>query len=134
MQYILVSPDKIRDRKFREKMPDGRVILPFTELKTYGVMEDITIVSSGKVLKNMIRRQNESGIYDPTTPEDVDGDFSVDPPSEDGEVSQLPALPSDEDGDETPVAGSDGTDTGDGEEGDGTQVIKDVEQKENIEL
>lgn len=67
MMYILVKKEQVKDKAFHETMPDGRVILPATALKTAGTMEGVTLVSSGAELKALIEAQKKAGIV-PATP------------------------------------------------------------------
>lgn len=75
MQYILIDKERVRDKAFHETMPDGRVILPFSAVKMSGVLEGVTIVPSGTVLKAMILAQREAGVKPPQEdlPEGGDG-------------------------------------------------------------
>lgn len=75
MQYILIEREKVKDKAYHETMPDGRVILPFSSVKMGGVMEGVTIVPSGTVLKAMILAQKEAGVKPPQEeiPEDAGG-------------------------------------------------------------
>lgn len=65
MQYILIEREKVKDKAYHETMPDGRVILPFSAVKMGGVMEGVTIVPSGTVLKAMILEQKAAGVKPP---------------------------------------------------------------------
>ena len=79
MQYILIEREKVKDKAYHETMPDGRVILPFSAVKMGGVMEGVTIVPSGTVLKAMILEQKAAGVKPPQEdlPEGGDGIVSV---------------------------------------------------------
>lgn len=110
MQYILIEREKVKDKAYHETMPDGRVILPFSAVKMGGVMEGVTIVPSGTVLKAMILEQKAAGVKPPQEefPEDVGGIVS-----EGGETNADGE--NDEYVDFEPV-GDEGTENGDGTE------------------
>ena len=65
MQYILVDRERVKDRAYHETMPDGRVILPFSEVKMSGVLEDVTIVPSAIALTAMQQEQTYKGMKPP---------------------------------------------------------------------
>ena len=110
MQYILVDRERVKDRAFHETMPDGRVILPFSEVKMSGVLENVTIVPSAIALKAMIQEQKDKGVHPPLelpgTVESGDGGTVSGDYEDYEEVEDAP---------ETGTEG--GTETGDGLEG-----------------
>ena len=124
MQYILISRERVKDRAFHETMPDGRVILPFSEVKMSGVLEDVTIVPSAIALKAMIQEQKDKGVKPPLelpgTVESGDGETAGDGGTESGdyedyeEVEDAPET-GNETGNDSDAEG--GTETGDGLEG-----------------
>lgn len=128
MQYILVDRERVKDRAFHETMPDGRVILPFSEVKMSGVLENVTIVPSAIALKAMIQEQKDNGVHPPLelpgTVESGDGETAGDGGTESGdyeeyeEVEDAPETGG-ETGDETgnEADAEDGTDAGEGLEG-----------------
>ena len=123
MQYILVDRERVKDRAFHETMPDGRVILPFSEVKMSGVLENVTIVPSAIALKAMIQEQKDNGVHPPLelpgAVESGDGETAGDRETESGdyegyeEVEDAP-----EAGNET---GNDADTEGDTETGDGLE-------------
>lgn len=85
--YILVEEKDVKNaqvlRMFHERMPDGRLILPVSELKMLGSVSDCQIVASAKELKELISSGAENslpedGMQDddnaPDTSEGIDGD------------------------------------------------------------
>lgn len=56
--YILVKEEDIKSAQlrgmFHERMPDGRLIMPVSELKMLGSVENCQIVASAKELKELI--------------------------------------------------------------------------------
>lgn len=58
--YILVKEEDVRNTQlrgmFHERMPDGRLIMPISELKMLGSVDNCQIVASAKDLKELIRR------------------------------------------------------------------------------
>lgn len=118
MQYILVDRERVKDRAFHETMPDGRVILPFSEVKMSGVLENVTIVPSAIALKAMIQEQKDKGVHPPLelpgTVESGDGGTESGDYEDYEEVEDAP-----ETGDETgnEADAEDGTDAGEGLEG-----------------
>ena len=120
MQYILVDRERVKDRAFHETMPDGRVILPFSEVKMSGVLENVTIVPSAIALKAMIQEQKDKGVHPPLelpgTVESGDGETAGDGGTEIGDYEDY------EEVEDAPEAGNEtgddaGTETGDGLEG-----------------
>lgn len=118
MQYILVDRERVKDRAFHETMPDGRVILPFSEVKMSGVLEDVTIVPSAIALKAMIQEQKDKGVQPPLelpgTVESGDGETGSGDYEDHEEVEDAPET-GDETGNEADAEGD--TETGDGLEG-----------------
>lgn len=118
MQYILVDRERVKDRAFHETMPDGRVILPFSEVKMSGVLENVTIVPSAIALKAMIQEQKDKGVHPPLelpgTVESGDGETGSGDYGDYEEVEDAP-----ETGNETgnEADAEDGTDAGEGLEG-----------------
>lgn len=147
MQYILVDRERVKDRAYHETMPDGRVILPFSEVKMSGVLEDVTIVPSAIALKAMIQEQKDKGVKPPL---ELPG--TVEPG--DGETANGDYEDYEEVEDATDTGNNAGTDTGEGldgglpEEGetvqgeaDGTageagetEEDMDIEEEEEVEL
>lgn len=85
--YILVEEKDVKNAQvlsmFHERMPDGRLILPVSELKMLGSVSDCQIVASAKELKELISSGAENslpedGMQDddnaPDTSEGIDGD------------------------------------------------------------
>lgn len=58
--YILVKEEDVRNTQlrgmFHERMPDGRLVMPISELKMLGSVDNCQIVASAKELKELIRR------------------------------------------------------------------------------
>lgn len=75
--YILIKPEQVKRRGFYETMPDGRAILPFSDLKMLGTVKDVDVIATSRELKSLIKEQKDSGLYD--KPEEVDPGFSIDP-------------------------------------------------------
>ena len=120
MQYILVDRERVKDRAFHETMPDGRVILPFSEVKMSGVLENVTIVPSAIALKAMIQEQKDKGVHPPLelpgTVESGDGETAGDGETVSGDYEDYEEVEdAPETGNETGTEG--GTETGDGLEG-----------------
>lgn len=120
MQYILVDRERVKDRAFHETMPDGRVILPFSEVKMSGVLENVTIVPSAIALKAMIQEQKDNGVHPPLelpgTVESGNGETAGDGGTGSGDYEDY------EEVDEAPETGTEtgtegGTETGEGLEG-----------------
>ena len=64
--YILIEKKKLKaDSRFHERMPDGRLILPFSALRTLGTVTDVDIIGSATELKRLIAAQQEAGITPP---------------------------------------------------------------------
>lgn len=64
--YILIDKKKLKaDDRFHEQMPDGRLILPFSALRTLGTVTDVDIIGSATELKNLIARQKAAGVTPP---------------------------------------------------------------------
>lgn len=118
MQYILVDRERVKDRAFHETMPDGRVILPFSEVKMSGVLENVTIVPSAIALKAMIQEQKDNGVHPPLelpgTVESGDGETGSGDYEDYEEVEDAPET-GDETGNEADAEGD--TETGEGLEG-----------------
>ena len=118
MQYILVDRERVKDRAFHETMPDGRVILPFSEVKMSGVLENVTIVPSAIALKAMIQEQKDNGVHPPLelpgTVESGDGETGSGDYEDYEEVEDAPET-GNETGNDADTEG--GTETGDGLEG-----------------
>lgn len=83
--YILVKEKDVKNAQvlsmFHERMPDGRLILPVSELKMLGSVSDCQIVASAKELKELIssgaeNSLSEDGMQDddnaPDTSEGID--------------------------------------------------------------
>ena len=81
--YILVNQEQVKRRGFYETMPDGRAILPFSDLKMLGTVKDIDVIATARELKVLIQEQKDSGLYD--YPEEIDPGFSRDPLPEEEE-------------------------------------------------
>lgn len=62
--YILVKEEDVKNVQlrgmFHERMPDGRLIMPVSELKMLGSVADCQIVASAKEMKELIRSGAES--------------------------------------------------------------------------
>lgn len=124
MQYILIDRERVKDRAFHETMPDGRVILPFSEVKMSGVLENVTIVPSAIALKAMIQEQKDNGVHPPLelpgTVESGDGETAGDGETESGDYEDYEEVEdAPETGGETgnEADAEDGTDAGEGLEG-----------------
>lgn len=99
--YALIKQEQLKGKGFYETLPDGRIILPFSELKMMGSVSDIDVISSARELKGLIKKQKESGLYD----KPVEGGEVTEPDSsivlqpeentsdlEAGEAEELPAV------------------------------------------
>lgn len=80
--YILVSEKEITGkavaRTYHERMPDGRLILPLSELKMLGSVESCQIVATARELKELIKKQKEELPMTPLEPaESSDGTDGV---------------------------------------------------------
>ena len=66
--YILVEEKDVKNAQvlsmFHERMPDGRLILPVSELKMLGSVSDCQIVASAKELKELISSGAENSLPD----------------------------------------------------------------------
>lgn len=66
--YILVKEKDVKNAQvlsmFHERMPDGRLILPVSELKMLGSVSDCQIVASAKELKELISSGAENSLPD----------------------------------------------------------------------
>lgn len=64
--YILVEEKDVKNAQvlsmFHERMPDGRLILPVSELKMLGSVSDCQIVASAKELKELISSGAENSL------------------------------------------------------------------------
>lgn len=62
--YLLIKEENVKNAQvlgmFHERMPDGRLILPVSELKMLGSVSDCQIVASAKELKELISSSAES--------------------------------------------------------------------------
>ena len=62
--YLLIKEENVKNAQvlgmFHERMPDGRLILPVSELKMLGSVSDCQIVASAKELKELISSGAES--------------------------------------------------------------------------
>lgn len=58
----LAKVKKVRSGKFYETLPDGRAIVPFSELRAFGTLEKVDIVATALELKQLIEKQKEQGI------------------------------------------------------------------------
>lgn len=89
--YVLIDieqlAEKSRKEEFFEKMPDGRAILPISELKTMGSVTNVDVITTARELKELIRQQNEAGIgQEQENPEEnVDDSFTNHPGLDEGE-------------------------------------------------
>ena len=64
--YILIDKKKLKaDNRFHERIPDGRLILPFSALRMLGTVTDVDIIGSATELKRLIARQEAAGITPP---------------------------------------------------------------------
>ena len=92
--YVLIDieqlAEKSRKEEFFEKMPDGRAILPISELKTMGSVTNVDVITTARELKELIRQQNEAGIgQEQENPEEnVDDSFTNHPGLDEGEQQQ----------------------------------------------
>ena len=66
--YILIDKKKLKeaDSRFHERMPDGRLILPFSALRTLGTVTGVDLIATATELKQLIARQEAAGITPPT--------------------------------------------------------------------
>lgn len=66
--YILVKEKDVKNAQvlsmFHERMPDGKLILPVSELKMLGSVSDCQIVASAKELKELISSGAENSLPD----------------------------------------------------------------------
>lgn len=101
--YVIANPQDLDgkgiDFRYAERLPDGRVILPFSSLR---VLTDIQItLMEESSLKDLIRRQNEEGIGGtpvvlPEFPEDGNTvDTPIEQPEEVSESGIQPDVESD---------------------------------------
>lgn len=58
----LAKVKKVRSGKFYETLPDGRAIVPFSELRAFGTLENVGIVATALELKQLIEKQKEQGL------------------------------------------------------------------------
>jgi len=84
MNYLLVKPEELDgqgyDYKYAERIPDGRVILQLSALKVLSNFSPEIL--SDDMLKELIKEQKESGLYD--SPEEGNASGSEEPdPAED---------------------------------------------------
>ena len=73
--YALINLSKVREvrkGRFYEQIPDGRCIVPFSELRAFGTLENVDIIGSSMELKELIERQKQEGITpsNPASPEE----------------------------------------------------------------
>lgn len=71
--------------KYFETMPDGRAILDFGMLRVLGSVAEVELVGSSKALKEMIKEQEASGLYN--QPEVEDTTVADDTVTDNGEVA-----------------------------------------------
>lgn len=72
-----------------ERMPDGRLIVPFSQLKMLGSVANMQVVATARELKAMIAEQKESGIYDiPTILPELGGELVGDNQLEEDDTSE----------------------------------------------
>ena len=74
--YALINLSKVREvrkGRFYEQIPDGRCIVPFSELRAFGTLENVDIIGSSIELKELIERQKQEGIT-PSNPASPDED------------------------------------------------------------
>lgn len=117
--YILVKEKDVKNAQvlsmFHERMPDGRLILPVSELKMLGSVSDCQIVASAKELKELISSGAENSLPDgmqdddnaPDTGEGIDAGGNGEEVPDGGEN-----VPETEGGEEeAPDGQAEGTDT-----------------------
>ena len=64
--YILIEKKKVKpDGRYRETLPDGRLILPGSEFRTLGTVSGIDLVATAAELTALIRKQEEEGVTPP---------------------------------------------------------------------
>lgn len=120
--YILVKEEDIKNAQlrgmFHERMPDGRLIMPISELKMLGSVENCQIVASAKELKELISSGAESiapggGVQDNDNVPDTGEDIGAG-----GNDEEAPDVPETEGGTEGTTDGQpEGTDGGEDAEG-----------------
>lgn len=111
MQYILVKREQADDR-YHETMPDGRVILPITDIRSIGSLTDVDIIGSARELKALIAAQKEE-IVKPESggTEEVDPGMQVTP-----EGTEQPETGEETEGTETGKEETGTEESGNGEE------------------
>ena len=78
--YVIVEKAKLEGKFFgiMNTLPDGRVYIPISEMRTVGTLLDIDIIGSARELKELIEKQQEAM----QGSEDIDPGFSVTPEEE----------------------------------------------------
>lgn len=93
--YALIDLKKVREvrsSRFYETIPDGRAIVPLSELRAFGTLENVDIVATANELKKLIEKQKEQGVVPPQ--EIVPGDVSEEQPpkEEEQQTDELPPI------------------------------------------
>lgn len=63
--YALIDLTKVksvRSGKYYETIPDGRAIVPFSDLRAFGTLENVDLVATATELKQLIEKQKEQGL------------------------------------------------------------------------
>ena len=63
--YALIDLTKVksvRSWKYYETIPDGRAIVPFSDLRAFGTLENVDLVATATELKQFIEKQKEQGL------------------------------------------------------------------------
>lgn len=75
--YLLVSKEQIKERAAMYRaMPDGRLIVPMSDLKVIGSLSDVDIIG-GRELKQLIAEQEATMPKPDKSEEELDSSFGV---------------------------------------------------------
>lgn len=98
--YALIDLKKVREvrsSRFYETIPDGRAIVPLSELRAFGTLENVDIVATANELKKLIEKQKEQGVVPPQEVMPEEGTMTegtvVEQPKEEEQLPPVEELP-----------------------------------------